>query len=530
MEEGKGMATTATRTQPTTILPLNTQAPHYKWLVASIILLASGTQTFGGGSSVNIVMPRLMAAFGADLATTQWVVTGFFLTRVLVTPLLGWLGGILGYRNMFVAMMSGVVVTSIGCGLATSLTMLIVFRLLQGLIMGTMEGLTAMILVGVFPENKRGLALGLRAIGWSSGEAIFYTVGGYLVEEISWRMIFFLAVPSGIISALLGLLVLPQHRESRGAPVDYAGLLALAGFLVPLLLAISWSRDSQTETSTLLWLGMGALVGGTLFVLQELLTSFPVVNLRLFQQSPFRLICTTAFFNHMGLHGALFMVPIFLQQVLGLSPLQAGLVIVPALLISGATGVVTGRLSDLVPPPLVVISTMLALSVIFYSFSSVTALTAIAVIVGYVILYRICMVGTVTPMTVLTVEVLEADQVRMGQGLVGVVRSIGGLFGVTITSVLFERRRASYQLFAYQTYDSAAVAHRDALRDLRWLLHHAGIMGPAAEQMALGAIRQQMDLEAVAVGFQSSFLLSCACFLLASLPMLYLFLSQRWKH
>ncbi|PON16905.1 hypothetical protein C2W62_16010 [Candidatus Entotheonella serta] len=189
------MATTTTRAQSTTLLPLNTEAPYYKWLVASIILLASGTQTFGGGSSVNIVMPRLMAAFGADLASTQWVVTGFFLTRVLVTPLLGWLGGILGYRNMFVAMMLGVVLTSIGCGLATNLTVLVVFRLLQGLIMGTMEGLTAMILVGVFPEHQRGLALGLRAIGWSAGEAIFYVVGGYLVEAISWRMIFFLGVP-----------------------------------------------------------------------------------------------------------------------------------------------------------------------------------------------------------------------------------------------------------------------------------------------------------------------------------------------
>ncbi len=524
------MATTTTRTQSaTTLLPLNTEASHYKWLVASIILLASGTQTFGGGSSVNIVMPRLMAAFGADLASTQWVVTGFFLTRVLVTPLLGWLGGTLGYRNMFVAMMLGVVVTSIGCGLATSLTVLVVFRLFQGLIMGTMEGLTAMILVGVFPEHQRGLALGLRAIGWSAGEAIFYVVGGYLVEAVSWRMIFFLGVPPAILSAVLGLLVLPQRRESVGHPVDYPGLLALAAFLVPMLLAISWTRDSQTETATLLWLGMAALAGGTLFVLRELLTAFPVVNLRLFLQPAFLLICATAFFNHMALHGALFMVPIFLQQVLGLTPLQAGLVIVPALIISGATGVATGHLSDLLPPPLVVITMMLALSIIFYSFSSVTALTAIAVIVGYVILYRICMIGTVTPLTVLTVESLETDQVRMGQGLMGVVRSIGGLLGVTMTSVIFERRRASHQLLAYQTYDSATLAHGDALRDLHLLMHRAGIMQPASDRAALGAIRRQMDLEAVAVGFQSSFLLSCVCFLLASLLMLYLFLSQGWR-
>ncbi len=523
------MATATPRIETTTLLPLNTQAPHFKWLVAGIILFASGAQTFGGGSSVNIVMPRLMAAFGADLAATQWVVTGFFLTRVLVTPLLGWLGGLLGYRNMFVAIMAGVAVTSIGCGLASNLPILVVLRLFQGLIMGTMEGLTAMILVSVFPERQRGLALGLRAIGWSGGEAIFYVLGGYLVEQISWRMIFFLGVPPAIISAVLGLLILPQRRESIGQPVDYPGLMALAGFLVPLLLAISWSRDSQTETMTLLWLGMGALAGGTLFLLRELLTSFPVVNLRLFLRPTFVMICATSFFNHMGLHGALFMVPIFLQQVLGLSPLQAGLVIVPALLVSGVTGVVTGRLTDLVPPPIVVIMMMASLSVIFYSFSSVTALTAILVVVGYVILYRICMIGTVTPLTLLTVQTLEADQARMGQGLMGVVRSIGGLLGVTITSVLFERRRATYQLAAYRTYDSATPAHGDAFRSLQQLMHQAGIMGSSADRAALGAIRRQMDIEAVAVGFQSSFLLSCVCFFLASLPMLYLLMSQRWK-
>jgi DHA2 family multidrug resistance protein len=522
------MAVAITPTQPTTILRLDTQASSYKWLVAAIVLLAGGTQTFGG-TSVNIVIPRLMAAFGTDLATAQWVVTGFFLTRILVMPLLGWLGGILGYRNMFAAIMVGYVVTSIGCGLSTSLPVLIALRLLQGLIMGTMEGLTAVILVSVFPERQRGLALGLRAIGWSAGQVVFYVAGGYLVEQVSWRMIFFLGLPSGILSAVLGMLVLPQRRESQGEPVDYLGLLALGAFLVPLLLGISWSRTSDTETATLVWLGAGALAGGGLFVLRELLTSFPVVNLRLFQQSAFRLICATAFGNNMGLFSVLFMVPIFLQQVLGLSPLQAGLVIVPALIVSGISGVLTGRLTDLLPPPLVIIAMMLAGSFIFYAFSSVTALTATSVVVVYVMLYRICIMGTHTPMTVLAVQELEADQARMGQGLLGVVRSIGGLLGVTITSVLFERRRAAYQLAAYHVYDSASLPHSETLRELKYILHQAGLVGSGANQAALGAIRRQMDIEAIAVGFQAGFLYACACFLIGCVPMLYLFLRRRWN-
>ena len=259
------------------------------------------------------------------------------------------------------------------------------------------------------------------------------------------------------------------------------------------------------------------------------MTRFPVVNVRLFRQPAFCLICATAFFNNMGIHGALFMVPIFLQQVLGLSPLQAGLVIVPALLVSAVTGVLMGRLTDLVSPPMLVITTMLCLTVIFYSFSSVTGLTAVAVIVGYVILYRICIMGSVTPMTVLTVHTLEADQVRMGQGLLGVVRSIGGLIGVSLTSVFFERQRVTHQLAAYHSYDSTSLAHAETVHELqRWLLQ-AGIVGATAERAALGTLRRQMDVDAIAAGFQSSFFLSCTCFLLASLPMLYFFLSGRWN-
>ncbi len=520
------MATATSPAQPTTLLRLDTEAPHYKWIVAGIVLLAGGTQTFGG-TSVNIVIPRLMAAFGTDLATAQWVVSGFFLTRILVMPLLGWLGGLLGYRNMFAAIMVGYVVTSIACGLATNLALLIGLRCLQGLIMGTMEGLTAVILVSVFPERQRGLALGLRAVGWSAGQIVFYVVGGYLIEQVSWRMIFFIGLPPGILATVLGLLVLPQQREYRGEPVDYLGLLMLAGFLVPLLLGISWSRDTQTETTMLICLGLGALVGGGLFVLRELLTPFPVVNLRLFRLSSFRLICATSFFNNMGLFSALFMVPIFLQQVLGLSPMQAGLVIVPALIVSGISGVATGRLTDLLSPPLVIITMMLAGAVIFYAFSSVTALTAVGVVVFYVMLYRICIMGTHTPITVVTVQMLEADQVRMGQGLLGVVRSIGGILGVTITSVLFEQRRATYQLAAYDAYDSASLAHGDALQALKHLMHQSGITGPVADSVALGAIRRQMDLEAIAAGFQTGFLYACVCFLIGCVPMLYLLLRRR---
>jgi len=124
------MAQAAQRTHPQTLLSLNTQTPRYKWLVAGIVLLTCATQIFSG-TSLNVAIPRLMVTFGTDLATTQWVATGFLVTRTLVIPLLGWLGSMLGNRNLFVIIMAGFVVSSLGCGLSTSLPMLVAFRMLR---------------------------------------------------------------------------------------------------------------------------------------------------------------------------------------------------------------------------------------------------------------------------------------------------------------------------------------------------------------------------------------------------------------
>lgn len=488
-----------------TVLRVDTQAPHYKWLVAAIVVIGGATQVFAG-SSVNLAIPRIMASFGAELATAQWVATGFLLARTLIMPVLGWLGAYVGNRNLFVTIMTGFVISSIGCGLATSLPMLISFRILQGLVLGPMEGLSTVLLVQAFPADQRGLALGLRTVGWSGGQVICFVIGGYFIEEISWRLVFFLGLPIAVVSATLGFLFLPQYREAKGEPVDFAGLTFLGSFLVPLLLAISLARDNETALSTLILLGLGALVGGVCFVGWELFTGYPVVNLRLFKNVPFRFVCFGSFLNNLGLFGAQFMVPIFLQQVLGYTPFQTGLIIMPALIISGFGGVITGRLSDVLPAPAVIIAGLLLLIAVFYGMSSVTVLTSVGVLVFYITLYRICLYGITTPTTALDVHILETDQVRMGQGLLGVIRSIGSSLGVTVTSVFFARRQAFHQLEAYAAYDAAGPAHTEALTEMKRHLSDAGILGASADRAALRTLQRQMDTEAIASGFRDSFL------------------------
>jgi len=227
------------------------------------------------------------------------------------------------------------------------------------------------------------------------------------------------------------------------------------------------------------------------------------------------------------LFGAQFMMPIFLQQVMGFTPFQAGLIIVPAIIISGMTGVVTGRLTDLVPPPLLALTGLLILTVVFYYLSMVTVLTTVGVLVGYIILYRTCMFAVFTPLTALNVQTLEPSQVRMGQGLLGVVRNIGGSLGVTITSVFFERRRATLQLLAYDEYASGTAEHSAMMHTLQQTLRESGFVGGTADRMALGAIRREMDVEAIAAGFRDSFLLLTLFFILGCIPLVSLLVSRQ---
>jgi DHA2 family multidrug resistance protein len=286
-------------------------------------------------------------------------------------------------------------------------------------------------------------------------------------------------------------------------------------------LVISFGRNSETALSTLVLLGLAAAIGGSCFILRELLGPFPAVNLHLFRSGPFCLICTTALFNDIGMHGAQFMIPIFLQQVMGFSPLQAGLIITPAIIVSGFSGVLSGRLSDLIHPSLVVLGSLVTLVAVFYAFSSVTALTAVGVLVIYIMLYRIGMFATITPLTALNAQILGMEQIRMGQGLMGVVRNIGASVGVTTASVVFERRRAEHQLMGYAAYDPTTPMHQDAFSELKQVLHQSGLVGANADQAALRTIQQQLDTEAVASGFRESFFFMSLCFVMASVPMVW---------
>jgi DHA2 family multidrug resistance protein len=215
---------------------------------------------------------------------------------------------------------------------------------------------------------------------------------------------------------------------------------------------------------------------------------------------------------------------------MGYTALQAGLIIVPALVVAAVGGTVAGRLSDVMSPRLMVLLALLLLTVVFQLLSTVSILTTSGVLIGYIILYRVCLFSIQIPMTALNVQILAPDQIRMGQGLVGTVRNIGAALGVTVTSVIFEHRRTTYQLLSYAAYDSAAVEHLPTVQAIEHGLRGAGIGETEIPAMALRLLQQQIDLEALATGFRDSFFIISFCFLLAMVPLIGVVSQQTRQH
>ncbi len=191
---------------------------------------------------LNIAIPTIMSNLGSDLDRIQWVQTTYQLAQVVMVPAIGWLGARLGTKRLFILATFVFIAGSSLSGLAWNVESLICFRALQGIGGGPIMPLGMIILHSTFPPDKRGCAMGLYSFSFSFGPAIAPALGGHLIEVLSWRAIFYINVPVGLISAVVVYLTMAPTQDQQARPFDTIGVLTMAGFLVLFLLALSEAR------------------------------------------------------------------------------------------------------------------------------------------------------------------------------------------------------------------------------------------------------------------------------------------------
>jgi EmrB/QacA subfamily drug resistance transporter len=301
-------------------------------------------------SIVNVAIPTMQRDFGSTTEQIQWVATAYSLALGVIVPVSAWCGDRFGATRVYNIALIGFAAGSALCGLAWDLNSMIVFRVIQAIPGGVLPVVTLTILYRIVPRDRIGAAMGMYGLGIIVAPAVGPTLGGYLVEYVDWRLIFFINVPVGIVGFVAALVVLPKFPGVRSGSFDVWGFLAIATGLFTLLLALTEGQDWGWTSYKVLILLTVAVLSLALFIVIELEVDNPLLDVRVFRFWPFTNSLMLISVLSIGLFTVLFYIPLYLQQATGLGAFETGLLLLPQALVMAVIMPVAGRLYDKIGP------------------------------------------------------------------------------------------------------------------------------------------------------------------------------------
>src|SRR6266516_1148935 len=322
---------------------------EYKWIVAMVVIIAVFMSILDQ-TIVNIAIPRLQTAFGADIHSVQWVLTAYILTLGVITPTSAFFSDRLGIKRFYIICLIVFTLGSALCGLAWSLPILIFFRILQGVGGAALFPLSITLLFREFPPQERGAAMGFFGIPALLAPALGPTLGGYLVTFAGWQLIFYINVPVGIVAIILATVLLREYRPEGRTRFDFIGFFFAAIGLSTMLYALSSASTDGWTSGTVLGFLLVGLIFLSLFVTAEIIIANrggqPLLDLRLFANGPVSTSIIASVVVIFCLFSGVFVFTIYLQTIRGLSAFQAGLILLPQALASMVSVIIGGRLVD----------------------------------------------------------------------------------------------------------------------------------------------------------------------------------------
>ncbi|WP_433802756.1 DHA2 family efflux MFS transporter permease subunit [Actinomycetospora sp. CA-084318] len=326
------------------------------WIIPLLVLVAGMFMSVLDISIVNVAITTMQNDFGATTDEMQWVSTAYSLAEGVVVPASAWLGIRYGLGRVYTIAMIFFAIFSTLCGFAWDINSIIAFRILQAIPGGVIPVVALAALYKIVPKDKLGAAMGIYGLGIIFAPAIGPTLGGYLVEYVNWRLIFFINVPIGVVGVLAAIFFLPTFSRTKGKKLDVPGFAAVAVGLFSLLLALhEGPKWGWTSYPTLILLTVGVLALA-LFVVIELEVDEPLLDLRVFTHWPFTNSLLLIAIISMGLFGVLFYIPVFLQQYQGLGAFETGLLLLPQALVMAfvmpAAGFIYDKIGARVPAAL----------------------------------------------------------------------------------------------------------------------------------------------------------------------------------
>jgi EmrB/QacA subfamily drug resistance transporter len=412
------------------------------WVLPLLVVMVGSFMAVLDTSIVNVAIPRLQNDFGASTDQVQWVATAYTLALGIVTPLTGWLGDRYGLDRVQNVSLILFVAGSALCGLASSLNVLIAFRIFQAVGGGLLPAVSQAMVYRMVPREKIGAAMGLYGFGVVVAPAIGPTIGGYLVEYVNWRLIFYINVPIGVVAAILSYVLLPRFPRTPGQRFDLAGFLAIATGLFALLLALSEGETWHwTAYSTLILIAVGVL-SLAVFVVIELSVEQPMLDLRVFSNSTFTISSILIAILSISLFAGLFYVPLFLQQGDNLGAFETGLTLLLPAVVTVIMMPISGWLYDRIGArwPAVIGMAMVALS--SYLMHSMTTATTREQFIVWLAIRNLGTGLAFMPIMAGSISVLPVRLVSRASAINNIVLRISSALGIALLTALLTSQQA----------------------------------------------------------------------------------------
>ncbi len=495
-----------------------------RWLIVITVVSATMIELIDT-SIVNVALTEMSGNLGATLEDVAWVVTAYAIANVIVIPITGFLAALFGRKSYYLGSIILFTITSFLCGNATGIWELVFFRFIQGLAGGALLSTSQAILFETFPEEERGKASGIFIVGVVFGPTIGPTLGGWIIDHFSWPWIFYVNLPVGLAAALLTLSVIRDTADSgkRAVKIDWPGigLLAVGVGALQFVLERGQAEDwfAETYITALTVLAALSLVA---FVIWELHTKNPVVNLRVLRSRSLAVAAVLTFILGFGLFGSTFVVPVFAQRILGMTALETGLLLLPSALAAMCVAPISGRLVQAGFPPRILVITGFTIFTFFcWGLSGLTSTMGADNFFWPLILRGAGIACLSVPLTTLAVAGLRGRDLAQGVALNNMMRQLGGSFGIALINTYLARRTFVNRGHLLENINAFAPAAQERIATLTHAFTAQGATLDIAKQRAYAVLEGILTRESTIVSYGDNFRI-LALFFVLCIPFVFL--------
>ncbi|KOS04746.1 MFS transporter [Flavobacterium akiainvivens] len=394
---------------------------------------------------VNVALNQMRGSLGATLTDVAWVITAYAIANVIVIPMTSWLSQQFGRRNYFAASIIIFTVTSFLCGNADNIWELVVFRFIQGMGGGALLVTAQTIITESYPVAKRGMAQAIYGMGVIVGPTLGPPLGGWIVDNWSWPYIFYINVPLGIIATMLTLMYVksPKYGEKLSADkVDWWGVVFLIAFIGSLQFVLEHGQQEDWfESHEIVALSVVSIFGLVAFIWRELVYEHPIVNLRVLKDSNLRIGTIMSFIMGFGLFGSTFIIPLYTQSILGWTATDAGMLLIPSSLMTAFMMPFIGQMIQrgVKKTYMVAAGFSIFFGFTFWMYTVMTPDTGVEHFFNPLILRGIGLGLLFVPITTMSLSTLKGKSIGEGAAFTGMLRQLGGSFGIAIISTFLTR-------------------------------------------------------------------------------------------